>query len=411
MHADGHRWIGDDLSDPPDKAHTRVLLHNCNSLSKYLHDANLIHSIMRTWQDMHFHILGLTETRINSCNSMLYDRAKNMYSKIFENGEIRLANSPSFNDKAGSQPGGVGVAFNGRIQQRFVTSGRDTLGRWTWVQFAGKNIAFRVYSLYRVNYNSDQSTGHTTAWCQQREHLLNLGIQTNPRTQVITDIIADMEPFIEAGHNVLLLADLNESISGPEKTNQKLRDIGLINIMEHRIGTRLPLTHNSGSNAVDHMWGTCDVIDSVQQAGYAPFQYIGESDHRALIMDIDIKKILDNDLDTVKQRQQRRLKMNAPQRVLKYCEYLEKTWTHHKITKRISDLNTNFRNEGPTDENVLNLNRLDNQISEIMNAAEKRCTKMNPRHQDSWSVKLDTASKGVFDLKYQLKKLKKSNMW
>ena len=99
--------------------------------------------------------------------------------------------------------------------------------------------------------------------------------------------------------------------------------------------------------------------------------------------------------------------MNAPQRVLKYCEYLEKTWTHHKITKRISDLNTSFRNEGPTDENVLNLNRLDNQMSEIMNAAEKRCTKMNPRHQDSWSVKLDTASKGVFDLKYQLKKLKK----
>ena len=176
MHADGHRWMGDDLSDPPDKAHTRVLLHNCNSLSKYLHDANLIHSIMRTWQDMHFHILGLTETRINSRNSMLYDRAKNMYSKIFENGEIRLANSPSFNHKAGSQPGGVGVAFNGRIQQRFVTSGRDTLGRWTWVQFAGNNNAFRVYSLYRVNYNSDQSTGHTTAWCQQREYLLNLGI-------------------------------------------------------------------------------------------------------------------------------------------------------------------------------------------------------------------------------------------
>ena len=92
--------------------------------------------------------------------------------------------------------------------------------------------------------------------------------------------------------------------------------------MEHRIGTRLPLTHSNGSQAVDHMWGTCDVVESVSKAGYAPFQHVGDSDHRALIMDIDIKRILDDDIDTVKQRHQRRLKMNAPQRVLRYSEYV-----------------------------------------------------------------------------------------
>ena len=405
--ADGHRWIGDDLSDHPSKEHTRVLLHNCNSLSKYLHDPNLIHSVMRNWQEMQFHIIALTETRINMCNSVLYDRAKNTYSQIFQNGEIRIANSPGFSNKACSQPGGVGIAFNGRIQQRFVTSGRDTLGRWTWVQFAGKDSAFRVYTLYRVNNNSDQTTGHTTAWCQQREHLLNNNIQTNPRQQVISDIIAEIEPFIEAGHNVLLLADLNETIGGPEKTNKKLREIGLINIMEHRIGTRLPLTHRSGSKAVDHMWGTCDVIESVKLAGYAPFEYVGESDHRALVMDIDIKCILDNDLDTVKQRQQRRLKMNAPNRVLKYSEYIEKSWAQHNITKRIEKLSMSFQNDGPGEINVRDLNRLDKQMSEIMNASEKRCTKMNPMHTDSWSVQLDTAAKTVYELKYQLKKLEK----
>lgn len=407
MNDDGHRWIGDDLSDPPNKAHTRVMLHNCNSLSKYLHDPNLIHSIMRSWQDMNFHIIALTETRINTCNSLLYDRAKSTYSQIFQNGEIRLANSPGYNYKAGSQPGGVGLAFNGRIQQRFVTSGRDTLGRWAWVQFAGKDSAFRIYTLYRVNYNSDRTTGHTTAWCQQREYLLNNNIQTNPRSQVISDIINDMEPFIEAGHNVLLLADLNESINGPEKTNKKLRDIGLINIMEHRIGNRLPLTHSGGSQAVDHMWGTSDVIDSVKQAGFAPFLHVGESDHRALLMDIDIKGILDNDLDTVKQKKQRRLKLNAPNRVLKYSEYIEKSWKQHKITKRIDEIGDAFKHDGPSDENVVALNKIDKQITEIMNAAEKRCTKMNPAHNDSWSVQLDTAAKAVYELKYQVKELKK----
>ena len=140
----------------------------------------IVIDIQHSWQDMHFHIIALTETRLNTSNFVLYDRAKSTYSQIFQNGEIRFANTPGFNYKASSQPGGVGLAFNGRIQQRFVTSGRDTLGRWNWVQFAGKDSAFRIYSLYRVNYNSDQTTGNTTAWCQQREYLLNHGIQTNP---------------------------------------------------------------------------------------------------------------------------------------------------------------------------------------------------------------------------------------
>lgn len=78
------------------------------------------------------------------------------------------------------------------------------------------------------------------------------------------------------------------------------------------------------------MWGTSDVLDSVQLAGYAPFDHVGESDHRALVIDINLKSILDNDIDTVKQRQQRRHKMNAPNRVLKYSEYIEK---HGKITR------------------------------------------------------------------------------
>ena len=124
-------------------------------------------------------------------------------------------------------------------------------------------------------------------------------------------------------------------------------------------------------------------------------------------MDIDIKRILDDDIDTVKQRYQRRLKMNAPQRLVRYSEYVGNQWKHHNIKKRIDALEKRFRQDGSTNDNVIELNKIDNQISEIMNAAEKRCTKMNPRHQDSWSVKLDIAAKGVYDLDYQARKLKK----
>ena len=69
MHDDGNTWIGDDLSDPPDKKHTRVLLHNCNSFAKYLHDPNLTHSVMR-------------DQRRHERNIRQVDRARNRQGKV-----------------------------------------------------------------------------------------------------------------------------------------------------------------------------------------------------------------------------------------------------------------------------------------------------------------------------------------
>ena len=85
------------------------MLYNCNSLSKYLHDPNLIRSVMRQWIEMSFHILALTGTRINNNNSVMYDRAKSTYNALFQNGDLLLANTSGFSSKARSQPEGVGI--------------------------------------------------------------------------------------------------------------------------------------------------------------------------------------------------------------------------------------------------------------------------------------------------------------
>ena len=198
--------------------------------------------------------------------------------------------------------------YTGRIQQRFVTSGFDTLGRWAWVQFAGTASVFRIYSVYRVNHNSDYNTGESTAWCQQREILLNNGLKTNPRKQVIIDLSAEIEPLINEGFSVLVMGDMNETLSGPEKTNSKFFDIGLINILQNRIGDGLPMTHKKGTKEIDHVWGTQTVVNAITAAGYAPFNYIDGSDYRALIFDLDLRMILDHDLENVKQIAQGRLK-------------------------------------------------------------------------------------------------------
>ena len=84
-----------------------------------------------------------------------------------------------------------------------------------------------------------------------------------------------------------------------------------MNVMQHRLkSTSLPRTHRRGSQAIDHLWISASSLNSVRACGYAPFDFIGQSDHRGLYMDIHIGSILDADIynfQPTKHRNQKQL--------------------------------------------------------------------------------------------------------
>ena len=63
------------------------------------------------------------------------------------------------------------------------------------------------------------------------------------------------------------------------------------------------------------MWVTSNVLAEITQAGYAPFGFIKDSDHRGLYMDIKMKNLLDEDVFQLKHHSQKRLKCSIPSRV------------------------------------------------------------------------------------------------
>ena len=72
---------------------------------------------------------------------------------------------------------------------------------------------------------------------------------------------------------------------------------GLINLFENRLATSsLPRTHKLGKNAIDHTWISGGILNSVHSAGYAPFDFIGDPDHRGLYFDIILDRILDTSI-------------------------------------------------------------------------------------------------------------------
>ena len=325
--------------------------------------------------------------------------------KLLGGGRILSYNTPNYPSSKGYQPGGVIGAVFGRLHQRYQKSGKDKYGRWVWFQFVGKNGTVRIYSFYRVNPTYDGQTGMTTAWSQQRRELLDHNIDVNPRKHAIQSIRDDIQKAVDDGISVILMSDLNEAITSSEGTNEIFLNMGLFNVMEHRIGEGLPATRIPGSQGIDHIWVTYDLIHHVKRAGYAPLHFFDRSDHRAIVMDIDLRYILDKDLVSLKNKVERKLRTSMPDRMEKYIKYVITQWDYHRIHDRILSIKHEISNSSDNNLYIKKLNDIDKQITEILNAGEKKCTKVPSGTNVEWSPNLHQAIEKIRECEYNLRQL------
>ena len=134
---------------------------------------------------------------------------------------------------------------------------------------------------------------------------------------------------------------------------------------------KLPRTFSRGSEAIDHIWTTKYILDNIKRAGIAPFGFGYESDHRGLFLDIDDDILFDKDEIKIMYHDFRRLKTGIPKRVKKYKKHIQSTWKAHKIDEKYDKVHKMFSGNTPHEKCIQALNKLDQQITEILVAAEK----------------------------------------
>ena len=110
---------------------------------------------------------------------------------------------------------------------------------------------------------------------------------------------------------------------------------------------------------------------------YAPFHYVATSDHRPLIVDINLKLLLDDYTPTLAQPQYRRLKSTIPKRVNIYVEKLSEKWHLHNMSLKVQQVDQLFNNDGITQPNIEKLIKLDNQMQQFFTFAENKCSSVD----------------------------------
>ena len=402
-HPDDSRWFGQKIH--PNVSSCRLLLQNPNGINT--HDKCLEYgSILEDMKHFKIDMLLLPECNINAHNYHIVDNLRAAASLHLNHGKINITNTPFF-PPSSYQPGGVLATVSNVLSSRMASTTSDPAGRWTCNAFYGKNSFLKIYCLYRVGHTTEH--GVITAASQQQNYFLETSHQSiNPRRKVIDDILSCIQKDLSQNNEIILCGDFNEGIDSTEGTHERLEQLGLTNILTERIGD-LPRTFIRGKVCIDHIYTTQRVAEALTSVGIAPFNFFLPSDHRAIYIDINIRDILDIDTNHFPPFLFRRLKSTSQSAVQAYIKSISYGYKRLKLRSRLRKLSKSLKVQGPTPQNILSLNNIDRDITQLMMSAESSCSRVHKNCKSPWSPALKDSITAYRRSKKIVKKLRKSS--
>ena len=164
------------------------------------------------------------------------------------------------------------------------------MGRWSFVTLRRhKQPPLTIYTVYKVNVQPTNDIG-ITAWHQQR---LQLDFQRrhneHPRDAFTKDLTQAITAHQTLGHDIIVGGDFNDTLFQPRSQLLKLAtNTNLIDPWTRLYpGIENFKTYQRGTKRIDSMLCSHSVASHIQSMGYSPFNWLTNSDHRALIVDFD----------------------------------------------------------------------------------------------------------------------------
>ena len=165
------------------------------------------------------------------------------------------------------QPGGVISMAIGYTTSRVFSSGKDEiLGRWSWITLRGKhNIKTTIITGYRP---CDNTSGTNNVCLQQQRYLQVKQIDECPREIWLKEISVLIQSKLQAGEQIILLADMNDSVITTNRLHKWADKLGLREAVSPTAMTEIP-TYQKGKKALDGIYTSYSL--QTLQAGYFPF--------------------------------------------------------------------------------------------------------------------------------------------
>jgi hypothetical protein len=212
------------------------------------------------------------------------------------------------------QRGGTLTVVLGHICARTVKVGGDTrtLGRWSWTQIRGsKGLILIIATLYRPVVSKEA----LLTYQQHKSILLEEGISTCPRQNILEEIGEQIRNWVTQGFQIIVTGYFNEDVRG-NTIKSFFNQFGMKELIITQHGTNAPNTYLDGSVPIDGIFGTTGI--QAVFSGYLAFAWGMYSDHRTLWVDLDTSTILGTKSIPMWKPQARRLQCRDPKLIKKF---------------------------------------------------------------------------------------------
>ena len=215
----------------------------------------------------------------------------------------------------------------------------------------------------------------------------------NLRDQVVNDLTSIVQKLQSQGHDIVIMADLNEA-SGHGSASDRL--CFACNLTDaHTLSTSAsapPPTYHRGSQKIDYVLISPRLRHCVVGVSILALHDGYISDHRSLIVDFDANFLFAGDTSPVVLPSPRRLTSTNPNAVHTYVHTLLQFISKHNLTEKITNLSTRSDSGVWTEEDTIEWERLDCLLVDGRLSAEKKCSRKNSG-KHPWSPELARAGK------------------
>ena len=378
---------------PTEKAanSSRIIFNNVNGISTWNNLSDMEY-LAEACEQHQGDLIGLAETNLPWHDPMIRDTFMQKLLKYWKSFKVAVCSSIHHPAAQRYQPGGTAMIVR-EPWKRYTRMSRDPsgMGRWTEATITRKmDRTLTVFTAYRVCKSSPEEMGPTTAYKQQWTILRSKGIvQPDPRQRLLDDLRDRIKELQLLNHSIILMMDANESLAELGPLTSWVRDLDLqdVHATLHGIESE-PETYIRGSHRIDYVFVSPNLVDYVQHASIRPYAEFVNSDHRALIVDIELTGFLRCTPASTIDTTARGIGSSQPGRIKFYRKKLKDFLDRSDIESTIAQLNEDAQCGRPVAHTILD--DIDKSLTECFLQLDQQCTHI-PDHP--WSPELLNAKK------------------
>ena len=295
------------------------------------------------------------------------------------------------------KPGGSAIYSTGSVTGRMIEKGTDPwgYGRWSYAKYNGKGgKSLLIIGGYRVGHRS-LVPGESTAWYQQKVLITKDKRTGEPEEVFLTDMEAWLDQKADHQTEIIIALDANEKWESNAKIVKFSQKMGLLNLNLEG-GYNFPASHPCITNrnrdtTIDFCLCTPRVLESITYATMTPYDLQSLGDHRGVIFDLDIKKLLQSETMERTFTEGRKLSTSNPKTMKRYLDIVETRFKEQNIFERANKLIYHWKKKTYTRWKIMKRYEiLDREVFSICRSAEKKCKPTVSGHHH-WSPELAQA--------------------